>query len=49
MRSASPSVLPNYDSLPALAEALLEVGFNAGETGKLLGGNYARVFLASVG
>jgi len=43
-----PSVLPNYDSLPALAEALLEVGFNAEETGKLLGGNYTRVFLASV-
>jgi membrane dipeptidase len=43
-----PSVLPDYDSLPALADALLGAGFNAEETGKLLGGNYARVFLASV-
>jgi membrane dipeptidase len=43
-----PSVLPDYDALPALADALLGAGFNAGETGKLLGGNYARVFLASV-
>ena len=44
-----PSVLPDYDSLPKLADALLQAGFSAEETGKLLGGNYARVFLASVG
>lgn len=44
-----PSVLPGYESLPALAEALLGAGFNGEEAGKLLGGNYARVFLASVG
>ncbi|MDR3535742.1 MAG: membrane dipeptidase [Acetobacteraceae bacterium] len=44
-----PSVLPDYDALPGLAEALLAAGFNAAEMGKLLGGNYARVFLASVG
>src|SRR5208283_2066572 len=43
-----PSVLPDYDALPALTDALLGAGFNAAETGKLLGGNYARVFLASV-
>lgn len=43
-----PSVLADYDSLPALADALLGAGFNASETGKLLGGNYTRVFLESV-
>lgn len=43
-----PSVLPDYDALPALAEALLAIGFTRPEAAKLLGGNYARVFLASV-
>ena len=43
------SVFSDYDSLPALAEALLEVGFSEADAGKVLGGNYARVFAASVG
>ena len=42
-----PSVLPNYDQLPGLATALLGIGFSVEDTGKLLGGNYARVFAAS--
>jgi membrane dipeptidase len=41
-----PSILPDYDQLPALAEALLGVGFSAADTGKILGGNYVRVFEA---
>jgi membrane dipeptidase len=41
-----PSILPDYDQLPALAEALLGVGFNATDVGKILGGNYVRVFEA---
>jgi membrane dipeptidase len=41
-----PSVLPDYDQLPALAEALLGAGFSQADTGKLLGGNYLRVFEA---
>jgi membrane dipeptidase len=41
-----PSVLPDYDHLPALADALLGIGFNSNDTGKLLGGNYVRVFEA---
>ena len=41
-----PSVLPDYDHLPGLAEALIEVGFNVADTAKILGGNYARVFEA---
>jgi len=43
------SSFPEYDSLPGLAEALLGAGFNPQEAGKLLGGNYARVFTAAVG
>jgi membrane dipeptidase len=43
------SCLPSYESLPALAAALLDTGFRAGEIRKLLGGNYLRVFAASLG
>lgn len=41
-----PSIFPDYDRLPALADALLGVGFSAVDTGKILGGNYVRVFEA---
>jgi membrane dipeptidase len=41
-----PSVLPDYDQLPSLAEALLRAGFSPTDTGKILGGNYVRVFEA---
>jgi membrane dipeptidase len=41
-----PSVLPDYDRLPALADALLRAGFNVPDAGKILGGNYVRVFEA---
>ena len=44
----SPSVFPDYSLLPQLADALLAVGFKPDEAGKLLGGNYARVFEASM-
>jgi membrane dipeptidase len=43
-----PSIFPDYGSLPGLVDALLGVGFSAQEAGKLLGGNYARVFEASM-
>jgi membrane dipeptidase len=42
------STLPNYDELPQLAAAL-RARFTAEETAKLLGGNYQRVFTASLG
>jgi membrane dipeptidase len=42
------SALPNYTDLPQLAAAL-RMRFNADETAKLLGGNYRRVFEASLG
>lgn len=44
-----PSVLPSYRSFPLLAQALLARGFSAEDAGKILGGNYARVFAATVG
>jgi membrane dipeptidase len=44
-----PSVLPSYRSLPLLAQALLAHGFSAEDAGKILGGNYARVFATTVG
>ncbi len=42
------SVFDNYADLPALAAALLNVGFDQQDTGKILGGNYVRVFTASL-
>jgi membrane dipeptidase len=44
-----PSVFEDYGELPALAAALLNVGFNQQDAGKILGGNYVRVFAASLG
>ena len=44
-----PSVFDSYRDLPALAEKLLAQGFATGDIGKILGGNYARVFAATVG
>ena len=44
-----PSVLRSYADLPMLAEAMLGVGFNSEEVGNILGGNYLRIFKASVG
>ena len=42
------TVFPDYDTLPALTEALLQGGLTETETGKVLGGNYARVFAANL-
>ena len=38
----------DYDQLPALAKALRQAGFRPDEIGRILGGNYARVFRASM-
>ncbi|MCA0301071.1 MAG: dipeptidase [Proteobacteria bacterium] len=43
----SPSIVPGYAEVATLAAAL-RTRFNAEETAKLLGGNYRRVFLATV-
>ena len=44
-----PSTFDSYRDLPALADALLRRGFGADDVRRILGGNYARVFRASVG
>jgi len=42
------SVFDSYRQLPELAQALLGAGFGPGDVGKVLGGNYARVFAATM-
>jgi membrane dipeptidase len=42
------SVFGSYRQLPDLAEAMLAVGFRPADVGKVLGGNYARVFAATM-
>jgi membrane dipeptidase len=44
-----PSVLPSYRAFPLLAQALLAQGSSPADAAKILGGNYARVFAATVG
>ena len=44
----SGGVFDNYRQLPDLAEAMLAVGFSPADVGKVLGGNYARVFAATM-
>ncbi len=43
-----PSIFSSYRDLPLLAQALLARGFEVPEVRKILGGNYVRVFSASV-
>lgn len=49
MGLVGPSALPSYRNLPELAAALLERGFGKEDLQKILGGNYRRVFEATVG
>lgn len=44
----SPPVFRSYEQLPSLGSALLEAGFSQFETEQILGGNYRRVFEASM-
>ena len=44
----SPPVFTSYTQLPSLGRALLAAGFSQPETEKILGGNYRRVFAATV-
>ncbi|OZI66991.1 dipeptidase [Bordetella genomosp. 11] len=43
-----PSVLNSYRKLPLLARALLDAGFTEDEAALMLGGNYARVWAATI-
>jgi membrane dipeptidase len=45
----NPPVLRSYEQLPLLGAALLAAGFSQQEIGQMLGGNYRRVFEASLG
>jgi membrane dipeptidase len=45
----TPPVFTTYRQLPRYAQALVSVGFSRAEVGRILGGNYLRVFEASVG
>jgi membrane dipeptidase len=44
----SPPVFRSYEQLPLLGAALLAAGFSQPETEQILGGNYQRVFTASL-
>ena len=44
----SGGTLPDYAALPELAEAMLAAGFKPAEAAQILGGNYRRVFEATV-
>lgn len=42
------SAFDRYERLPDLARAMLETGFSSDDVGKMLGGNYVRVFAATL-
>ena len=48
MGLVGPSILDSYARLPEFAAALRAAGFSPAETGRILGGNYARVFQQSL-
>jgi membrane dipeptidase len=48
MGLVGPGVFNSYSQLPDLAEAMLAVGFSVNDVSKILGGNYVRVFAATM-
>jgi membrane dipeptidase len=46
--SSSAGLFPNYDRFTILVDAMLRGGFTPADTAKLIGGNYLRIFAASV-
>ncbi len=48
MGLVGPATFDSYAALPGLAAALLAAGFGVADVRKLMGGNYARVFAASM-
>jgi membrane dipeptidase len=46
--SSSPGLFPDYDNFTALVDAMLRGGFTAADSAKIVGGNYLRIFAASV-
>ena len=48
-QQTAPGSLQDYAQLTRLVEAMLRGGFTPADTGKVIGGNYLRIFAASVG
>jgi membrane dipeptidase len=46
--SSSTGLYPSYDNFTALVDAMLRGGFTPSDTAKIVGGNYLRIFAASV-
>ncbi|HKC09087.1 MAG TPA: membrane dipeptidase [Methylomirabilota bacterium] len=46
--SSSPGLFPSYDGFTVLVDAMLRGGFTPADTAKIIGGNYRRIFAASV-
>ena len=46
--ASSAGLFPKYDAFPGLVDAMLRGGFTADETARIVGGNYLRIFTASV-
>jgi membrane dipeptidase len=46
--ASSAGLFPKYDAFPGLVDAMLRGGFTADETAGIVGGNYLRIFAASV-
>ena len=46
--SRGTGLFPRYDHFPQLVEAMLKGGFTPADTAKIIGGNYLRIFAASV-
>ena len=47
--SGNPGLMPEYDHFSRLVEAMLRGGFTRAEVAQIIGGNYLRIFAASVG
>ena len=47
--SRGTGLFPRYDHFPQLVDAMLKGGFTQADTAKIVGGNYLRIFAASVG
>jgi membrane dipeptidase len=48
-QQTAPGSLQDYAAFTALVEAMLRAGFKPDEAGKVIGGNYVRIFAASAG
>jgi membrane dipeptidase len=48
-QQTTPGSLQDYAAFAALVEAMLRAGFRPDEAGKVIGGNYVRIFAASAG